>query len=209
MRKFLWAAVATVCVGSVLGFAAPAAHANLIDEGVTYSLTAKALNSTTDEFTLTITGINGATDTKKNRWGFDAIAFGQPADFVSATAVTSGFTEQLGGLSNSGGCNGNGNFFCFSGFLGNDTGPALGANSSLTFVFDVTLSAGGSFAGYDPSMKIDWIGTGVNNYDLVSKSLGATYVAVPGPLVGAGLPGLIAACAGLVVFSRRRRHRFG
>jgi hypothetical protein len=33
-------------------------------------------------------------------------------------------------------------------------------------------------------------------------------VPVPAPFVGAGLPGLIAACAGLVVFARRRRQRF-
>jgi hypothetical protein len=32
-------------------------------------------------------------------------------------------------------------------------------------------------------------------------------VPVPAPFVGAGLPGLIAACAGLVVFARRRRFR--
>ena len=30
-------------------------------------------------------------------------------------------------------------------------------------------------------------------------------VAVPGPLAGAGLPGLVAACCGLVAFARRRR----
>src|SRR5262249_17216433 len=37
---------------------------------------------------------------------------------------------------------------------------------------------------------------------------GATLTAVPGPAMGAGLPGLIAACMGLVVFARRRRQRF-
>jgi hypothetical protein len=30
-------------------------------------------------------------------------------------------------------------------------------------------------------------------------------VPVPGPVVGAGLPGLVAACAGLVALARRRR----
>jgi hypothetical protein len=37
--------------------------------------------------------------------------------------------------------------------------------------------------------------------------VGAEPAAVPGPVVGAGLPGLLAACAGLVAFGRRRRHR--
>jgi hypothetical protein len=37
---------------------------------------------------------------------------------------------------------------------------------------------------------------------------GATLTAVPGPVLGAGLPGLIAACMGVVVFARRRRQRF-
>jgi hypothetical protein len=56
--------------------------------------------------------------------------------------------------------------------------------------------------GWDPHPKIDWIGT-KNNYGLVSQRINIT--SVPGPVVGAGLPGLLGAVGALVILARRRR----
>jgi len=41
----------------------------------------------------------------------------------------------------------------------------------------------------------------------INASFNDAAVAVPGPVVGAGLPGLIAACGGLLALARRRRKR--
>ena len=45
-------------------------------------------------------------------------------------------------------------------------------------------------------------GAGLSHYDQFG-----TPVAIPGPVVGAGLPGLALACGGLIAFARRRRRR--
>ena len=113
MHNFARLALPALAVAAFIA-ATPVQASTLIAEGITYSLTATSLDATTNEFTLLITGINGAADTKKGRSGVNGIAFSLPSNFASAVmkTSTSTFTEQDGGL-NSSGCNGNGNFFCF------------------------------------------------------------------------------------------------
>ena len=132
----------------------------------------------------------------------NGIAFSLPSNFASAVMITPALTfiEQDGGL-NSSGCNGNGNFFCFKAKTTPTSSPELDPNSSLTFVFDVTLSSG-TFAGYSPDFKIDWIGS-KNNYDLVSAQLDPTLTQTPIP---GALP-LFAGGGGLLGFLSWRRKR--
>jgi len=56
-------------------------------------------------------------------------------------------------------------------------------------------------------LKPDWerIGTDVTHQGPFNTSFSLTGVAVPGPIAGAGLPGLILACGGLIALARRRR----
>jgi hypothetical protein len=195
VSAFAAAAIAAFCVS-----VATAQANTLTADGITYNLTDSVVNSTTDQFTLTITGINGPSDTEGGRYGVQSFAFNPPSHLSSVTAPT-GFTEESGGL-NSGGCDGNGSFFCFKANT-TPSGPALAANSTLTFVFDLTLSSG-SFSGYDPDFKINWDGT-KNNYDLVSQSLEPSLATTPLP---ATLP-LFAGGLGFFGYLTRRRKRTG
>src|SRR3954471_11471100 len=95
--------------------AAARADAALIVEGVTYNLYEETTGSAlTHKFTLIIDGVNSVADTRDGRSGIGALAFGQPANYVSATmtAPATGFVTMNGGM-NGNGCNGTGNFFCF------------------------------------------------------------------------------------------------
>lgn len=186
-----------------------AANAVLVSQGVTYDLQViSGLNTSTANFNLRISGINGAADTEQGRYGVDDFAFSLPSNFFSATAA--GFVTQPGGL-NSSGCNGSGAFFCFNGTA--PSGPALAADSVINIPFSIALSSG-NFLSWDAHLKIDWEGSRRNNnYDNVSQSInGISRIEaspVPGPIVGAGIPGLAFAGAGLITWLRRRRAKAG
>jgi hypothetical protein len=164
MKKMIFAlALATAALS-----ASPASAAVLIDQGVTYqlNLTGVSADGKTGNFALVISGINGASDTEGGRTGINGIAFTDPSLGNAVGGVLAGFTFQTGGL-DSGGCNGSGNFFCFSN-TSFDPGSPLPAILSL--VFTVTSDTAGSWLAWDPSFKIDWLGS-QNNYDLVSKGI--------------------------------------
>jgi hypothetical protein len=197
-RNIHLATLPAIAVAAMIA-AAPVHASTLVADGITYSMTASVLTATADQFTLSISGINGATDTEKGRFGVQSFAFNPPANFASATAPT-GFTEQSGGL-NSGGCDGHGNFFCFAANT-TPSGPALAADSTLSFVFDITLSSG-SFAGYEPDFKINWVGT-KNNYDLVSKAIDPVAATTPLP---AALPLFASGLGALGLFGWRRKRK--
>jgi hypothetical protein len=187
-----------VAVITAASFSSLPAHALLV-EGITYTLNmTSSADPLTNLFTLDITGINGASDTKDGRYGVESLAFAKPANYVSAVMTApAGYVTMPGGL-NANGCSGSGDFFCFDGLT--PVAPALSADSSLSFNFSVMLSSG-SFASYMPEFKINWVGTERNysNVGQVLSPMPPQQVPEPMTLSLLGL-GLLA-----IPFARRQR----
>jgi hypothetical protein len=215
----------------MVALAVPGAHAvPLIADGISYTLESTAITANTHRFALVISGENTGFDTEGGgRTGINAIAFnnvsmGQPITgsmvvtlFNNVVNNAPTFAFATGGL-NATGCNGTGNFFCFDN-LAIPPLPTTLLAGPIVLVFDATLSSG-TWAGFHPDFKIEWVGTKSNiqadgtlqsGYDLVSLAIDVgtvcpdcsptPFVTTPEPaslaIVGMGLLGLAA-------FRRRR-----
>jgi len=202
MRRVLLAALATTAIGFA-SMAAPAGASVLVDpaSGLTYDLTLNSVSGNTGNFTLSISGINVAgTDTEGGRTGINAFAFNDPAVGTATSGTSTGFTFATGGL-NSTGCNGSGNFFCFSNTSAVFASPLP---SSLSLDFSVTSNTAGSWANYVGDFKIDWTGS-KNNYSLVSLPISG-HDPVPEPATWAMM---LLGFGGIGMAMRRSRRRNG
>lgn len=177
----------------------------LTADGLTYTLTAfTTANPDVDNFTLTISGINGASDAEGGRYGVFALAFNQPTGYVGVAPPT-GFVTESGGLSSggAGGCDGSGNFFCFQNIMP-IASSTLAANSTLSFDFSVDatgISTWGTGSNAD-DFKISWVGS-KKNYDHVSENL--TPAAAPEIDPASATAALTFLAGGLAMLGGRRR----
>jgi hypothetical protein len=127
---------------------------------------------------------------------------------ITYSAVTTGFAATGGSPQSAGSLHMDGTGFFEYGV--NCTACGSGGSNPQSGPLNFTVTDGATFstASFEQNaagqfFAADLIGNG--NTGAVDASVRS--VAVPGPIVGAGLPGLIAACGGLLALGRRRRQK--
>jgi hypothetical protein len=97
--------------------------------------------------------------------------------------------------------------FTFTGFLGgvqqyafSGVEPGRGAAFGTAFGFDTIINPNAAIAIDDVRIALSIAGTSGNADNIVLNA-----AAVPAPIAGAGLPGLVLACSGLCAWWRRRQ----
>ena len=145
-------------------------------------------NLTTNTITFLTNTINIATGSFAGLAGTSVVFDQNPANYSALTGlffhhVASGLSFTFPGLAN---------------FSENTPNPN-----------DLTISGNGilTLPGFDPTPGTFNLTTQEGGDGLTVVTFSSTTRAVPGPLLGAGLPGLLAAAGGLVALARARRRR--
>jgi hypothetical protein len=223
-------------VGATFGFGNPVAQAatcTLVDGGsCSYQYTSVGTSGATVPFgSVTATeAANGSTitfavDVSPNfsltaGSSHEAFAFAIGTNTTGALANLGSITSitQNGGNGTLSADAGNGTAFANSPFgdfnYAIDCAPNGGSTNcgqKFTVVFTFTTPNGGKLVASTGDSTI-WFASDIcvpnTSGGCASTGVaGASVVAVPGPIVGAGLPGLVMACGGLLALARRRRQK--
>jgi hypothetical protein len=89
--------------------------------------------------------------------------------------------------------------------FGTNTAGSLAGATSLASCNSAVLSTCENLLNFSTAPGFSFIDVTADAGDVLLREINAT--AVPGPIVGAGLPGLVAACGGLLALARRRRRQ--
>jgi hypothetical protein len=137
-------------------------------------------------------------------FAFD-MAAGAHISSLSSVMTTAGFTIADNGTSTVD----NDPFHGFDFAIDCGKNPTGGCGQSLTFTITGATAFLANTGNGGPVLFAAAIFCGTCTGDpRPTGVVGVNVSAVPGPILGGGLPGLLAACAGLVAFARRRRNSF-